>query len=308
MRRGLALPCMLLIVAAAPKLWGGESLAISKSKLPSVFRPSRTNRAKADAPIFGLISAEPSRGYVVRFVSLESDDATDEVGDENTSGTVHIRSLPEEDPDQYRTIQSSDASPLKEAVPLDGVLRDDLSDDDDDPASALPSTRTSFGWIAGTNDQFGMLELESEPLSRVVYDPDHQPVFIGTSYGARWLSGPDITDMPPQLFNILINVGTAFQFNDRIKIDAMLSPGWYTDFSNKGVEAFRLPWHLVSFFQTDSNWQWVLGVTDLARDDIRYLPVVGMIYSSPESSVRLDLVFPRPRVAMKVSETPRETQ
>ena len=153
-----------------------------------------------------------------------------------------------------------------------------------------------------------MLELESEPLSRVVYSPDHTVPNIGIASGARWLSGPNVTDLPPQLFNILINVGTVFQFNDRVKIDAMLSPGWYTDFSNKGVEAFRLPWHLVSFFQTDSNWQWVLGVTNLARDDIQYLPVLGMIYSSPESDFRLDLVFPRPRVAMKVSETKRESQ
>jgi len=75
----------------------------------------------------------------------------------------------------------------------------------------------------------------------------------------------------------------------------MISPGWFTDFSNKGHQAFRLPWHVVSYYNLNGDWHWVTGVTDLARDDIRILPVLGTVYAPVGGNVRLDLVFPKPR-------------
>lgn len=309
MRRGLTLFSLLIFTWSTQHLCGEDVSFQPLLRTSSVLRPKqvRTSVSKPSSN-FRLVTAGPSRGHVVTLVQYEPQVGEYADSDESNSGVFSINTLPESIPDEELENRASEPVPRKRAVPLDGVLREEVPTDDEDDIEKLASTRTSFGWIAGTNDQLGMVEFESQPLSQAVFNTEHQPVAVGSSFGARWLSGPDITDLPPQLFNILINVGTAFQYNDRVTVDAMISPGWFTDFSNKGVEAFRLPWHLISYFQTDSDWQWVLGVTDLARDDIRYLPVVGMVYSSPESIVRLDLVFPKPRVAMKVSQTPQETQ
>ena len=193
-----------------------------------------------------------------------------------------------------------------EAVPIDGAKRDDgktTSEEKQPPAT----TRSSFGWIAGTHDKLGLFELDFEPLSRVRFDATRSIALnADLTFGAKWLQGPDTTDLPPYLFNILINVGMTHHVSDRLTIDAMISPGWYTDFSNKGTEAFRLPWHLVSYYKSSDDWRWVFGVTDLSRQDIRYLPVVGAIYAPDGGNVRWDLVFPKPRIAWRVGQESKQ--
>lgn len=188
-----------------------------------------------------------------------------------------------------------------QAIPLDNSPRELETASEEDENRKPAVSRTSFGWIAGSNDQLGMLELDFEPLARTRYAPPVRPraFSIDTTFGAKWLNGPSSTDMPPQLFDVLINLGTTHRLSSRTMIDAMISPGWYTDFSNKGIEAFRLPWQIVSYSQTFGFCQTVLGVTDLARDDIHLLPVAGLIFAAPDSQLRLDLVFPKPRVAWR---------
>jgi hypothetical protein len=46
-----------------------------------------------------------------------------------------------------------------------------------------------------------------------------------------------------------------------------------------------------------------MGVTDLARHDIHYLPVLGMTYAPVDGDVRWDLVFPRPKIARRIGTT-----
>lgn len=197
----------------------------------------------------------------------------------------------------------------KQAVPLDDAFRDsDKSQSEDDEKEPSPATeRSSYGWLAGNQNHLGMLEFDFEPLSRVRYDAfggeQKSRWFLDSTFGARWLNGPNSPDLPPYLFNILINVGTVTQVSDRFAFDAVISPGWYSDFSNKGVEAFRLPWHFVTYTKTSDEWQWVLGITDLSRRDIRLLPVAGFIYEPRSGNVRMDLVFPKPKIAWRAYES-----
>ena len=99
------------------------------------------------------------------------------------------------------------STPLsKEAIPLDGTPRDATVKPKADEHQ-FQNQYSSLAWIAGANDRLGMIELLFNPPSRVWYDPT-RPVtttFVDIEWGARWLSGPDITDLPPQLFNIGIN-------------------------------------------------------------------------------------------------------
>jgi hypothetical protein len=48
----------------------------------------------------------------------------------------------------------------------------------------------------------------------------------------------------------------------------------------------------------------VLGVEYLDRDDISLLPVAGIVFK-PADHVRLDAVFPRPRLAVQVMDSDR---
>ena len=285
--------------------WGISStpstLVKRKSEDRRLAKPTRCPAA------FELKTQVASGDHFVRFVDFAQDDPSGvgrasldsefetvapEVVDEGTVEQVFPIRAPE------RAIELS-----HEAIPLDNAPRENAESSPREP-KRFATGRTSFGWIAGTNDQLGMLELDYEPLARARFDATKPHTFSAdASYGAKWLTGPNSTDLPPQLFNVLINLGTTHRINQRLIIDAMLSPGWYTDFSNKGIEAFRLPWHVVSYSQSFGMCQTVLGVTDLARDDIHLLPVAGLIFASPESDLRLDLVFPKPRIAWRCSRT-----
>ena len=288
-------------------------------KRPRIFevRGSRFTLLKdspsRQAPTFDAQIGMASDGNLVEFRGLVLDDTfvdedeADELPD-NQSGRVLMTQFSEEF--QERQLETTFPPPStlptplsSEAIPLDGTPRDATTKSKVDEHK-FQNQYSSLAYIAGANDRLGMIELLFNPPSRVWYDPT-RPVtttFVDIEWGARWLTGPDVTDLPPQLFNIGINVGDRFQFNDAISVDVMLSPSWYTDFSNKGVQAFRMPWHLVTYYKIEEDWFWATGVTDLARDDIKYLPVLGTVYAPKTGDIRLDLVFPRPKIAWKFAD------
>ncbi|MEI8017412.1 MAG: hypothetical protein WCH39_04380 [Schlesneria sp.] len=288
-------------------------------KRPRIFEvrgskfPLLNDSPKRQAPTFDAQIGMASDGNLVEFHgpildnAFVDEEAADDTSD-SQSGRILMTQYSEEFQEGQRenTFPSPPAVPtplLNEAIPLDGAPRNSTAKPKVDEYK-FQNQYSSLAWIAGANDRLGMIELLFNPPSRVWYDPT-RPVtttFVDIEWGARWLNGPDVTDLPPQLFNIGINVGDRFRFNDAILVDVMISPSWYTDFSNKGVQSFRMPWHLVTYYTIEEDWYWVAGVTDLARDDIKYLPVLGTVYAPKEGDVRLDLVFPRPKISRKLAQ------
>lgn len=291
--------------------WTPNSL--TNIEVPRVFRAGRTqslipqdSSAARKPSIFELKTEVPESSDLVEFVApISTSELYIEEEEDQPTGVVKIGyddTFVDEPPESNFPRLDSEPRPLTQAIPLDGALRDaDEKKSDKEPH--LSGSRSSLGWIAGANDRLGMVELDVLPTSLTQYDPTKSNIFFpDVTFGAKWLNGPNITDLPPQLFNILLNFGAGIDINNRLAIDGMISPGWYTDFSNKGVDAFRLPWHFVTYHKMDDDWRWVLGVTDLSRKDIRYLPVVGMVYAPTGGDVRLDLVFPKPRVAWRYAQ------
>jgi hypothetical protein len=319
MRYRFAITWLLVIANSILRTDDWTSSPSTNFKLPRVLRAGHAqDLLPQDSPTrrststFDLKTTIPANGDIVTFTGPITANRQYVEDTDDTSGVVeiqHTESFSDESFDRQEFVPPTAPRPLFEAVPLDSALRDDRPPKSEGSPRAALGWRNSLGWIAGSDDQLGMWELDFAPTSRVQYDasPSSSGI-LGVSYGAKWLSGPSLTDLPPQLFNVLIDVGQTFQVDDRLTIDAMISPGWYTDFSNKGIQAFRLPWHIVSYYKMFNDWRWVMGITDLGRDDIRYLPVIGMILENPESDLRLDLVFPRPRVAWRIGDWGEEKQ
>lgn len=322
-RSCLAIGCCLGFLASVLEAADAGLVRPVSLQLPSVLRVTRSNS------LLPRSNDRPSKLFTLRMVTASGDDAIEfvppvVVGEpsgrsapqaNDSAGTAGIHESDPFLPPPTESIVPPAPSPAPalstRPIPLDSFFRDhgDGDSDDEDKLEA-PSSRDSFGWIAGTHNNLGMLELDLESIQRVRYDAfsdDKSFKFhLNTPFGARWLSGPDSPDLPPYLFNILISVGATAQVSDRLAFDAVISPGWYSDFSNKGIEAFRLPWHFVSFHKVSDDWQWVLGITDLSRQDIRLLPVAGVIYAPPSGDVRLDLVFPKPKVAWRVCQRKKQ--
>lgn len=188
-----------------------------------------------------------------------------------------------------------------EPVPLDGAAKE-AEKGSKKKETKQADSRSSFGWIAGTGNQLGMLEWVDRDLAVFDYSfDDRTSLRVEPGYAMRWLTGPTVTDLPPYLFSLLIDAGLGFHVTENWAFDMVITPSWNTDFANKSYQLFRLPWQAVNTFKLDDEWKLVLGVTDLDREDIHFLPVAGMIYRPLDGSKDFNLVFPRPKAAWRVS-------
>jgi hypothetical protein len=118
--------------------------------------------------------------------------------------------------------------------------------------------------------------------------------------GFHFLGGPSVTDMPPRLFDFNWGLHWFGEVTDFWWLDLGFSGGLYTDFEDSVREGWRFPAHAVATWELESEIQPVLGIRYFDRDNLGLLPVAGAIVR-PDDGLRLELVFPEPRIAWRVS-------
>jgi hypothetical protein len=209
---------------------------------------------------------------------------------------------PEIDPDSV-----SPAVPLGADVLLEDGRIVSLTDDPslvDVDVEAAPlndlfynASWNSTNWIIGHNDRFGMVNLES---SMSLGSQEMDGVVGGFNF--HFLDGPIPTEMPPRLFDIAIGYGRRRWITDNVGYDILARVGIYTDFEGSARDGVRFPGHAVVQLRVTPERDWLFGVEVLDRDDVSVLPVIGPRWR-PNGDWELDLVFPRPRIAVRL---PRE--
>ena len=150
-------------------------------------------------------------------------------------------------------------------------------------------------WIVGNGDQFGMFSLTTDH-----YQKSGVSHGFDVGYEFHFLSGPVVTDMPARLYDFSI----AYQHRDRLGAfgyDVAASVMVSTDFEGSCREGIRYPGHAVGFLSLDPRTELVFGVDYLDRGDIKLLPVGGVILMT-HADVRLEMVFPRPRAVIQLTE------
>jgi hypothetical protein len=154
-------------------------------------------------------------------------------------------------------------------------------------------------WILGDGDQFGM-------FSFVFGTAFHRRgIANGFATGFQWhlFAGPAHVDVPPRVYDFLLG----YQNRDWIgtfgyDISAMVSAS--SDFAGSARDGIRFPSHAVGFLRLASNLELVFGVDYIDREDVRILPVGGLILR-PTDAIRLQFVFPRPRIDLALNQTHR---
>jgi len=157
---------------------------------------------------------------------------------------------------------------------------------------------SSFDWILGEGDQLGTFSLVWEHYQRSGVNHG-----IGVGLEFHFLNGPVRTDMPPRVFDFSIG----YQHRDRLGVfgyDAAVSVVASSDFEGNSREGIRLPSHAVGFLAVCPTAELVFGIDYLDRGDVKLLPVVGLI-AVPHPDVRLEVVFPRPRLVLRLTDTHR---
>ncbi len=155
-------------------------------------------------------------------------------------------------------------------------------------------SRCTTSWIVGDGDRFGMVSLVNDHFKSRGEDGG-----LGLGAKIHFLAGPERTDMPPHVFDFSVawqRRHRAGNFGYDVAVSVMAS----SDFEGSSREGIRFPGHAVCYLQVNPAWEIVFGVDYLDRSDIKLLPVAGVILL-PHPDIRLELVFPRPRIVLQLS-------
>lgn len=239
--------------------------------------------------VFLLLQAD----YSMAQVRLEAPDAPAE--------------LPSPSLSEYRQpTANTDDIPPNDAVTgnLDSVGACAAGDCDVDACLQLDEFRGyrvgqgSLDWIVGDGNQFGAFSFGS----------DHYVaggVESGLGFGIRFhfLAGPDRTDMPPRVFDFSLGYQKRELIGD-LAYDVSVAVLAASDFEGSSRDGIRFPSHAVGYLTLTETTDLVLGADYLDRDDVKVLPVIGLILR-PGPALRMELVFPYPRIDWQVTDTRR---
>lgn len=170
-----------------------------------------------------------------------------------------------------------------------------------EPYAVYRTEQSMFAWLPGHGENFGWLDWQSDPYLR--RGKKHG---LTGAFNIHWLAGPISSPLPPRLYDFALGYQVRDKLSNQFSYDLYTSVGAYSDFEASARKAIRFPSHAVGMLHIDHSTDFVFGVDYLARDDIPVLPVIGVSLRDVFlPGMRMDLVFPRPRIAYMLSETSR---
>ncbi len=170
-----------------------------------------------------------------------------------------------------------------------------------EPYSVYRSEQSMFAWLPGHGEHFGWLDWQSDPYLR----RGNQHGLTG-AINIHWLAGPVSSPLPPRLYDFTLGYQVRNKLSDQFSYDLYTSVGAYSDFEASARNAIRFPSHAVGMFHVNRSTDFVFGIDYLDRNDIAVLPVFGLSLRDVfVHGLRMDLVFPRPRIDYMLSETNR---
>ncbi len=169
---------------------------------------------------------------------------------------------------------------------------DPFSDDGLEMGWDSPSRMT---WVIGDRDGLGWFSLEDQGALGY-WGPEGFGSMLG--YSIHFLEGPERTDLPPRLYGLHYGLRWRDRVTECWGYEVAVAPGVYSDFEDSAREGLRVQGHGFVMWTLDVV-QFVLGIDYLDRDTIKLLPIAGFVWE-PSDATRIELVFPRPRIARLV--------
>lgn len=159
-------------------------------------------------------------------------------------------------------------------------------------------------------DGLGLTTLDTSLTIGLPAPTVDSPLLVTPGFGTTFVdevAGPGDPGLPAQLYESWLQVRWLSKLGRSLGVDLAVAPGWYSDFVNDSSQAFRLTGHGFGAWEAHADLRVVAGVIYLDRDDVNLLPAGGLLWT-PADDRRFELIFPRPRLAWRVRETPRAAQ
>ncbi len=151
--------------------------------------------------------------------------------------------------------------------------------------------RDGASWLVGEGDDLGLFSLEGSGSLDIT---GLNNLFSG--HAVHFVDGPVQTNMPPRLFELYFGYRAIGDFGPDWSYDVTISPGIYTDFEGHAHQGWRIRGVGLVKHHFDPGIDLVLGVAYLDRENLKLLPVAGLVLDL-DGRTRLELVFPEPRLS-----------
>ena len=163
-------------------------------------------------------------------------------------------------------------------------------------------------WIdRGGDDGLGVSNLDTALTVAIPLGSFDNLLLVTPGFEVDFLEGAPSLGLPSELYNVGVDLMWRTPLNDRWGSMLAIRPGLASDFQTS-EDAFRITGRALV------TWQWVperlsllFGVVYLDRNDLPILPGVGLIWT-PTPDWRLDLIFPRPKLARRLAFLPRQRE
>lgn len=161
-------------------------------------------------------------------------------------------------------------------------------------------------WLPSLSDEpdaLGIGDLEMGVVLGFPFMRRDTPLLVTPQFGTHLLSNEDALDIPSTLYDAAVEFRHMRKFgNGPWAMDVAATVGYYSDFEQSDSEAIRVSGRALGVYETSPTSKWIFGVAYLNRAGATVLPVAGAIVE-PTSDVRLELIFPKPRVAWRLANS-----
>lgn len=167
--------------------------------------------------------------------------------------------------------------------------------------SVYREERDTLGWIPASGEHLSWLDWQSDS-----YLERDESAGVTSAFNIHWIGGPTTPDVPSRVYDFHLGMQFRDQLSSALSYDIATSVGVFSDFEGSAREGVRFPSHAVGMFHVNHSLDVVFGVDYLGRDDIHVLPVIGIsLRDIISDNLRMDLVFPRPRIDYNLSDSNR---
>jgi hypothetical protein len=168
----------------------------------------------------------------------------------------------------------------------------------DEPA--LPGTRFTFATVgAGTGFSATTLDLNHTWL--LGYG-DAPPLNITPGAAIHfWGDGVGL-GLPPRVYDLYVDLQWTPWTEELWSVSVGLTPGLYSDFAQASGDMFQLTGFVIANRQLGPEWRAVFGAAYIRQLQTTLVPVGGVVWT-PSDDIRLELIFPKPKYAVRFRET-----
>jgi len=150
--------------------------------------------------------------------------------------------------------------------------------------------------LGGAGDNISFLDFALKSTFGFPLPTRDAPLLVSPGFTAHLLDGPTSTDLPGHLFETFVEFRHLRRINSALAIDLAFLPGIFGDYAFINSTTWRYQGRGAVVFTCNPALQLVAGIAYIDRENIRYLPIAGLIWV-PNDKWRIEAIAPRPRIA-----------